>query len=147
MTHTLVNHARGEIVAEDTDAPFPEEVCLFTANHADAKWGATNRWMGGKCGGKLPCVGDRDPYARVFQWRDRFAGPYVPLLVDTVAARERGIHGAIVEADAEEAREFRDANVTDLLESDDELGERPPNCACVVHRDAIFFVFSGIFAR
>ena len=132
MTHSLVNHARGGIVAEDTDAPFPEEMCFSPTNSEEEKWGATKRRMGGKCGGKLPCVGEWGPYAREFQWREWFAGPYVPLLVDTVDARGRGIHEASLEADTAEAREFRGANVIDLLESDDEFRERPPKCACVV---------------
>ena len=67
--NTAVNHARGAVVVGDTDAPFPEEMCFFTANRADAKWGATKRRMRQKCGGELPCVVDRNPYAREFQWR------------------------------------------------------------------------------
>ena len=51
MKHTSVNHARGEVVLGDTDAPFPEEMCFCTANHVDAKWGATKRRMRQKCGG------------------------------------------------------------------------------------------------
>ena len=33
MAHTAVTHLRGEVVAVDTDARFPEEMCLFTTNH------------------------------------------------------------------------------------------------------------------
>ena len=49
---------------------------------------------GGKCGGKLPCVGEWDPYVREFRRRKWFAGPYVPLLVDTVDALERALNEA-----------------------------------------------------
>ena len=121
MTHTVVNHARGEIVVGDTDAPFPEEMFYFATNHVEAKWIATKRRLGKKCGGKLPCVGEWYPYVREFQRSKWFAGPYVPLLVDTVAARGRVIQEASHAAGAEEAREFMEANVIDLLDSDDEL--------------------------
>ena len=77
-------------------------------------------------------MGARNPYVREFQWRKWFAGPYVPLLVDTAAARDRGIHEARLESDAAEAREFRASNVIDLLDIVDELRERPPKGACVV---------------
>ena len=87
---------------------------------------------GGGCGAELPCVGGWAPCVGEFQWRKWFAGPYAPRLVDTVAARERGIHEARLEADAAESREFRAANAIDLLDIDDELRERPPKCACVV---------------
>ena len=96
------------------------------------KWSATKRWARKQCGGKLPCVGERGPYFREFQRRKRYAAPYAPPLVDTVDARERGINKARLEADAAEAREFRDANVIDLLDSDDELRERPPKRPIVV---------------
>ena len=66
------------------------------------------------------------------QWRNLFAGPYVPRLVHTVDARGRGIHETRLEADAAEAREFRGEDVIGLLDSDDELRERPPKCVCVV---------------
>ena len=56
----------------------------------------------------------------------------MPLLVDIVDALGRGIHEARHEAEAAEDRQFRDANVIDLLDSDDELRERPPECAFVV---------------
>ena len=121
MTHTVVNHARGEIVVEDTDAPLPEEMCYFATNHVEAKRIAIKRWMRKKCGGKLPCVGEWDPYVREFQWRKWFDAPYVPLLVDTIAARERAIQEASHAADAAEARAFREANAIGPLDSDDEL--------------------------
>ena len=79
-----------------------------------------------------PCEGERGPLLRGFQWRNWFDGPYVPRLVHTVAARGRGIHGARLEAGAEEAREFTGANVIGLLDIDGELRERPPRRACVV---------------
>ena len=76
--------------------------------------------------------GRRNPYVREFQWRKWFAGPYVPLIVDTGAAREQGVLEARLEAEAAESREPRASYFIDLLEIDDELRERPPKCGCVV---------------
>ena len=132
MAHAVVSHATGGIAAEDTDAPFPEEMRFPTTNHEEAKWGAIERPAMQKCGGELPCAGEWGPCGKEFRRRKRFSGPYAPPLVDTVDAMARAIHDASLEADAAEAMEFRDANVIDLLDSDDELRERPPKCACVV---------------
>ena len=134
MPHKAVNHARGVIVAGDTDAPFPEEMRFCPTNHVGGKWSAIERWVGGGggCGSELPCVGEWGPYFRGFQWRKWIAGSYAPPLVDDVAALGRAIREDILEADAAEAREFRDSNVIGLLDSEDELRERPPMCACVV---------------
>ena len=74
---------------------------------------------GGEFGGALSCAGERNSYVREFRRRKWFVGPYAPLLVDTGAARERWVHEARLETDAAELREFRDANVIDLLEIDD----------------------------
>ena len=43
MTHTVVNHAQGEIVVNDPDAPFPEDLQFFTTNHIEAKWSSLKR--------------------------------------------------------------------------------------------------------
>ena len=56
----------------------------------------------------------------------------MPLLVDTVAARERAIHKARPEEDAAGAMKFRAENVIDMIGCDDELRGMPPKCAGVV---------------
>ena len=132
MAHIVVNHARCDVVVEDTAAPFLEDMCLLTTIHVEAKRSAAKRWIRKKCGGTLHCPAERGPYVKEFQHRMWFAGPRAPPLVDTVAAWGLAIHGAILDADAAESREFRDAGDTDLIDSDDALRERPPKYACAL---------------
>ena len=74
-------------------------------------------------------MGDRTPYFRELQQRTWPAGPYAPLLVDAVDARGRAIHEALLEGDAEEARQSRGAGVIEILEIDYEFRETPKNFA------------------
>ena len=89
-------------------------------------------------------MGERGPYVGRFRWRERFAAPYVPLLVDTVDARGRGIHVARLEEYAASAGGFRGANFIELLGIDGELWKMPRKCAGAVYR-AAHFCFFGHF--
>ena len=74
-----------------------------------------------KRGGELPSVDEWGAYIREYQRGKWFDGPYVPLLMGTVALREQSIQAACREADRFEAEAFRGANVIGLLDSEDEI--------------------------
>ena len=72
MTHTAVNPARGEVVVEDADGPFPEEICFSAEDSTGGEWIAAKRWARGQCSAGLQCVGDRGPLRQGF---DGVSGP------------------------------------------------------------------------
>ena len=120
--------------------PSPQTTCR-------ERGGVTKRPMrGGNASGNFPAWEGGIPTSGIPNGVSGSMGPYAPLLVDTGAARARGIHGARLEAEAAESRDLMASSFIDLIDIHDELRERPPKSACVVYR-AAHFSFFGIFAR
>ena len=82
FTHTLVNHAQGEVVVEDPNAPFPVGH-QFTTNHIESKWSALKRWMRKRAGGKLASQGWNN-YISEYQWRKWWDRPVLEQLIEHV---------------------------------------------------------------
>ena len=56
MTHAAVNHSRGEVVAKDADASFPESMCLFATNHVGGSGARPNAGRGSNAAGSFPAL-------------------------------------------------------------------------------------------
>ena len=123
MTHTTINHNQGAVVVEDLDAPFDEDLCVFTTNRVEAKCGSLKRWMRKRNGGKLPPTDAWNPHIREYQWRKYLGKPYFPTLIDSLARVYEEAAANIAAADREAAEEYLQARRNRIidLDSDDDM--------------------------
>eukprot|EP00397_Hematodinium_sp_SG-2012_P054481 GEMP01065728.1.p1 GENE.GEMP01065728.1~~GEMP01065728.1.p1 ORF type:complete len:200 (-),score=24.39 GEMP01065728.1:182-781(-) len=118
MTRTMANHAQGELVVQDLEAPFPEELAFFTTNHVEARWSALKRWLRKRCGGKMPKVDEWGRYIREYQWKQWGGGPIIPRMIDSVRAHSAAIIQTQIDQGRAEAYHWDVAHPIDLLSSE-----------------------------